>query len=119
MRRTSIRSYIFVLFLVVCFGVSIVYFVIQMRKQNQIWQIERDQMRKYAEIAVKPSSLDSHASDYDSVYAVFKSWWEYTYSGSNLVPPQSPSPVSVSVPSSLTLGCKKSSNAALTSFTSI
>ena len=87
-------------------GSALASSLIVMRKNNQIWQIKRDRMRKYAEIASKQSSVNAYANDRDRVYTVFRAWWEYTYSGSNPVPEKSPSPKTVSVPSVLTLECE-------------
>ena len=80
--------------------------VIQLRKNEQIWEIKRDRVRKYAEIAVQQSRINAYAADRDDVYAIFQAWWEYTYSGSNPVPEKSPLPKQVSVPSTLTLECE-------------
>ena len=89
-------------------GSSLASIILSLRKRKQLWEIKREKIVKLADIAALQPTVNAFAGDRDKVYAKFLEWWHYIHpSGSGGDPPgKGPNPVTVDVPSPLTLECK-------------
>lgn len=53
-------------------GSALAAVIQQMRKNNELWQIQREQIKKYGAIASKQKEVDDYAGDHRAVYAVYR-----------------------------------------------
>ena len=88
------------------YGAALASSILTLLIGEEHWQIEREQVRKYAEIAAQQVVVDNKALDRDKFYAVFSTFWRAQHSSSNPVLPKAHTPKNVPIPSNLSLECQ-------------